>query len=106
MNELLTKFKLIKRTRAGRDAIGQIIYTESQKSVYGEIIPITRQEFMTAGQIGIEPERAFIISSFDYNGETLAEIDGQRFKIYRVYPRSANETELYLTYASGANGGA
>lgn len=105
MNELLTKFKIIKRTRSGRDARGQIIYTETTKDVYGEALPITRQEYSSAGQIGIEPEKAFTISAFDYSGETLAEVDGQKFKIYRVYERSANETELYLTYASGANGG-
>lgn len=106
MNETLTKLKLIARTKSGRDPRGQVQYTETARDIYGRDLPITREEYYKAGQIGLEPERAFIISAFDYKGEQLAEVNGQKYRIYRIYPRDANETEIYLIYASGANAAA
>lgn len=106
MNETLTKLKLIARTKSGKDARNQYTYTETSRTIYGRDLPITRDEYNKAGQLGIEPQKGFIISAFDYKGETLAEVGGQKYRIYRTYPRDANETEIYLEYASGANGGA
>lgn len=105
MNESLAVIKLITRTKTGKDAYNQYIYTETSRTVYAQTAPITRSEYMTAGQLGIAPEHYFIISAFDYSGETLLEYKGQKFRIYRTYNRNENETEIYCTYAAGANGG-
>lgn len=103
--EPLTKIKLITRTKTGRDAMGQTQYTETSRDVYAAMLSITRNEYFTAGQIGITPECGFVISSFDYKNEQLLEYAGRKYRIYRVYPASLNETELYCAYAAGANGG-
>lgn len=109
MNESLLKLNLIKRTKTGKDSRNQAIYTETAHTVYGESIPITRNEYSSAGMIGIQPELAVKISAFDYHGETLLQYPagegGKKYRIYRTYEPNGNETELYAEIATGANGG-
>lgn len=105
MNESLIKVNLITRTKSGRDPMNQIIYTETCRTVYAQTRPVSRSEYLTAGQLGISPELFLVVSAFDYNGELLLEYNGQKYRIYRTYIRNGNETELYCTYAAGANGG-
>lgn len=110
MNESLIKFNLIKRTKTGKDARNQVVYSETARTVYGENIPITRNEYYNAGMAGIAPELVVRISAFDYHGETLLQYpatqDGKKYRIYRTYAANGNETELYAEYTGGANGGA
>ena len=103
MIETLVIIKLITRTKGTKDARGQYSYTETPRSVMARPASVTRNEFYTAGQIGISPDNLFIVSTFDYKDETLLEYKGQKMRIYRTYPRNENEMELYCTFAAGAN---
>lgn len=105
MNESLAVVNLITRTKSGKDPMNQIIYAETSRKVYAHCKPVSRNEYLTAGQLGISPELYLVVSAFDYNGELLLEYKGQKYKVYRTYIRNGNETELYCTYAAGANGG-
>ena len=103
MIQTLVKIKLITRTKSTKDARNQWNYTETARDVYARPAAVTRNEYYTAGQIGISPDNLFIISAFDYHDETLLEYNGQKMRIYRTYPRNENEIEIYCTYAAGAN---
>jgi hypothetical protein len=109
MNDTLVKVNLIKRTKNGMDTRNQIKYTENARAVYARPIPLSRSEYFNAGIIGITPQLVLEISAFDYKGETLLQYpageNGRKYRIYRVYEKNVNQTELYCEYAAGANGG-
>lgn len=43
--------------------------------------------------------------AFDYNGEDIVEIDGNRYSVYRTYRAKADEIELYLEKKAGSENG-
>lgn len=101
MSELLT---LIKRT-PGVDAVGDPTTTETSRTVFCGIRSITRAEFYAANGTDFHPEVTFALADYlDYNGETLAEHNGQRYRILRTY-RTGQELELVAERASAEDGG-
>lgn len=61
---------------------------------------VTRSEFYRANATGYKPELVFILADYyDYNGETLVDYDGQRYRIIRTY-RTGQALELVVTKAS------
>lgn len=100
----IAEITLVKRARTGTDRLNQPIYTTSTRKVLARRIPVSQSEFYSAGQIGISADFEFIISQFDYDGETMLTYNGQNLRIYRKYERNDNEIELYCEYAAGLNG--
>lgn len=100
----IAEITLVKRARTGTDRLNQPIYTTSTRKVLARRIPVSQSEFYSAGQIGISADFEFIISQFDYDGETMLTYNGQNLRIYRKYERDDNEIELYCEYAAGLNG--
>lgn len=99
----IAEITLVKRARTGTDRLNQPIYTTSTRKVLARRIPVSQSEFYSAGQIGISADFEFIISQFDYDGETMLTYNGQNLRIYRKYERDDNEIELYCEYAAGLN---
>lgn len=89
--EVLT---LVSTTEAA-DAIGQQISTETTRSVYCTVKSITRAEWIAARQQELAPEAVCTVFFKDYSGETIAELGGKRYDIYRVYG-VGDYIELYL----------
>lgn len=93
---------LIHRKENGEDAYGNTIYTETETLVYAEDISIRQTEFFQAAAIGFKPERCLKMYAFEYHGEQLCELDGERYNIYRTYlAQGSDRIELYLTAIVG-----
>lgn len=59
-----------------QDAIGQQVPVETQRDVYCNISGVSGQEFFEAGRSGIRPEIRVTLFAFDYNSETVVELEG------------------------------
>lgn len=99
----IAEITLQKRTLTGYDKLNQPIYTNTSRAVLARRIPVSQGEFFSAGQIGISADYEFIISQFDYDGETMVSYNGQNLRVYRRYERNDNEVELYCELAIGLN---
>ncbi len=77
------------------DAIGQQIPTETTRTVYCKIESVTRAEWIAARQQDLAPEAVCKVFFADYSGERIAELNGKRYDIYRVY-EAGDYIELYL----------
>lgn len=86
------------------DSMGQKVYTETKNTVYATLSSISRQEwasYASTGRQGLVP--AYTVTTFfgNYNGESLVDIDGVRYGIYRTYERDDEQVELYLEKKAG-----
>lgn len=81
---------------------GQVLTSETSRSIYGMLNPITRNEWDTAGRAGIEADFRLDVYTFEYHGEKILEMDGTRYGVYRTYIRiNDDRTELYLHTVNG-----
>ena len=89
MNEVLT---LIRRT-PGTDEI-------SKREVFCSLRSIGVREFYQAHAVDLHPEAVFVLVDYlDYQGETLADHEGHRYRVLRAY-RKGQELELVVVSAS------
>lgn len=85
-----------------KNSIGEPIFNESEKEIYGIKKSVRQSEFYQAAAAGFKPEVVVEINSFEYSNEEICELEGQRFRVYRVYPiKNSERTELYLTELAG-----
>ena len=98
---MIERLTLITRT-LGKDADGLPVYTETKRAVF---CGIRQQEFYQSHATDFRPEIKFVLADYlEYNGETLAEYDGQRYRIIRTY-RTGQTLELVAQRASKEEGG-
>lgn len=87
---------------AAVNEIGEPVFSETVKRVYGIKKAVRQSEFYQAAAQGFKPEIVVEVNSFEYNNENICELENQRFRIYRSYPLEKSErTELYLTQLVG-----
>ena len=110
MNEVLT---LIKRTCV-TDETGKLILddsgkpkvTEIHRKVFCKARSIGQKEFYQAHATDFHPEIKFVLADYlDYEGETLADYFGLRYRIIRTY-RTGHEIELTAQRAPEEDGAA
>ena len=88
MNEVAT---LIKREHGKEDV---------KREVFCGVRSIGMKEFYSAHSTDFRPELKLVLADYlDYNDETLADYNGQRYRILRTY-RVGQELELTLERAS------
>ena len=76
--------------------------TETKTDVWASIQTVTRAEWSSAGQAGLNPELTVTTAAVNYNGEKILEIQGKRYGIYRVYrSEDSDEIELYCEGKAG-----
>ena len=63
---------------------------------------VKRSEWLTAAQLGFKAAWCVTIWADEYQGETVAILDGLRYGIYRTYQPNSEELELYLEQKVGA----
>lgn len=92
MDEILT---LIKTTQSV-DEYGDTVTVETPREVFARISSIGQKEFYQAQAVGLQPELKFVLADYlDYEGETLVEHEGQRYRVLRTY-RTGLELELVV----------
>lgn len=92
MNEVAT---LIKR-EYGKDDV--------KREVLCGVHSIGMREFYAASTTDFHPELKLILADYlDYNGETLADFEGQRYRILKTY-RNGQQLELTLERAPAEDG--
>lgn len=90
MNDILL---LISQTTSVDD-YGDPVIQETARQVFCRKASIGQKEFYQAHALGLQPEMKFVLADhLEYQGETLVEYDGQRFRLLRTY-RTGQELEL------------
>ena len=84
-----------------QDSIGQEIENETERECFCNIRSASRNEFFAAGQNGIKAEWVVTMFNYDYQGETVAILNGHRYSVYRTYITTDDNIELYLEQKSG-----
>lgn len=85
----------------GVDDIGQQTETRTERILTGTRGSITRSEWLAAAQGDRKPAFMVSISSFDYENEKTAIVDGVEYTIYRTYEGKGDTVELYLEERAG-----
>lgn len=84
-------------------------HTETRKTVYANKKSVGYSEFYKAKQAGYSTELKFDIHTEEYEGQTMTEYDGKRYKVLRTFvSKNGETTELTLsdlTERGGADGG-
>lgn len=83
------------------DALNQQIPQETTRDVFCNVSSVSAQEFFDAGQAGLNPEWRVTMFAPDYNGETIVELNGVRYGVYRTYLGKNETIELYLERKAG-----
>lgn len=83
------------------DSLFQRIPVEQRREVPCQVGGIRQSEWFSAGQKGLRPQMMLTVFDDDYLGETIAEVDGVRYGVYRTYPAKHDKTELYLEKKGG-----
>ncbi len=83
------------------DSIGQLVPQETHRNVFCNISSVSASEWFEAGRAGLNAEHRATMFAYDYAGETLAELDGVRYGIYRTYLGKNETIELYLERKAG-----
>lgn len=84
-----------------KDEIGQMVPIESKREVFCNLSSVSASEWFEAGRNDLNPEYRATVFAYDYEGEKIAEIDGEPYGIYRSYIRNGEEIELYLEKKAG-----
>lgn len=75
-----------------------------KREVFCRVRSIGMKEFYAANSTDFHPELKLILADYlDYNDETLADYNGQRYRILRTY-RTGQELELTLERAPAEDG--
>lgn len=98
-----TLISLIAYTSNGSDELAQPITTRVETPVLATRVSISRSEFFSAGQKGIQPEVEFIVNPIEYEGQEEVMDGDTKYSVYRTYQPSADELELYCQLAPGLN---
>lgn len=86
-----------------KNAMGQEIPEETERTVRCKESSVTRAEWASAGSCGVAPEYVVTTAKENYNNEKIAKYNNERFKIYRTYIKAgSDEIELYLGKRIGA----
>nr|DAR81348.1 MAG TPA: head closure knob [Caudoviricetes sp.] len=83
------------------DSIGQLVPQETRRNVFCNISSVSASEWFEAGRAGLNAEHRATMFAYDYAGETLAELNGVRYGIYRTYLGKNETIELYLERKAG-----
>lgn len=93
--ERWTTIKLISQT-VELTPIGEQRTVESVREIYALVSSVTSNEWFSAQRNDINSRYRLKVHEFEYKSERLCEVDGIRYKIYRVFEDGIDFVELYL----------
>ena len=69
--------------------------TETARTVMCNVQSVSRSEFYTAMNAGIQPEYVFVLAlADDYQGERVVRYKGQKFRVVRTYVTEEDGIEI------------
>ena len=69
--------------------------TETARTVYCTVQSVSRSEFYTAMNAGIQPEWVFVLAlAEDYQGERVVRYKGQKLRVVRTYVNEEDGIEI------------
>lgn len=74
---------------------------KTKRKIFGEISSAAQSEFFKAGQIGTKAQFKVKAWATDYKNEPIAELQGEKYAIYRSYMLENGKVELYLSEKGG-----
>lgn len=80
---------------------GEFVSNETRKTVFCDVRSVSRAEWNSAGQMGYNPRHVVSMFAPDYDGEEVAELNGERFSVYRTFNNRNEIIELYLERKAG-----
>lgn len=84
---------LIKETASAHGVHDSV--TETARTVFCTVQSVTRNEYYTALNSGVQPEFVFKLALFDdYQGERVVRYKGQKFRVVRTYRTSDDGIEI------------
>jgi len=87
------ELKLISKTFKD-DGIGNKRPIEKEEIILCAEKSVGRTEFYAAAAVDLKPSIVLVVHSYEYNGETIVEYEGTRYKIIKTYKVSFEELEL------------
>lgn len=69
--------------------------TEQARTVYCTVQSVSRSEFYTAANAGMQPEYVFVLAlAEDYQGERVVRYHGQKLRVIRTYVTEDDGIEI------------
>lgn len=96
----LVNITLIRQEMTTND-IGEQNIVETPRKVRGHLDYVSSTEWFSAHQNGVNSKFRVVVYDFEYQNETIAEVNGKRYAIYRSYFVNGNKIELYLREEGG-----
>ena len=84
-----------------QDASGVWHTSEKERKVFCRVRSVGQREWYEGGRAGLNPELQVTMFVYDYHGEEIVQINGQRYTVYRTYIPATDEIELYLQRKEG-----
>lgn len=84
-----------------QNAIGEWISSVDRVEIFAKVNEVSSSEFFAASQIGLSPEKRFLVFAGDYEGETVVEYNGAIYSVYRTYQTTPDVIEIYCQRESG-----
>lgn len=84
------------------DSINQMVQDGvTHREIFCTELNLKRAEWGEAFQRGLKSAGCVTVWAEEYEGETVAILDGVRYAIYRTYAPGTDEIELYLEQRAG-----
>lgn len=71
------------------------------RDIFCNIQNVKRSEWLAAAQKGLKASFCITVWADEYQGETVAILDGTRYGVYRTYRPNTEDIELYLEQKVG-----
>lgn len=82
-------------TATGTDEYGNVTFEdETRTNVLCAPLSVTRSEFYSAAQAGLNPANVFEINGFEYGGESIVEFEGKQYSVIRSYQTDYETVQL------------
>ena len=92
----------LEATTYKQDAMCQYVPDgKTTRDIFCKIQNVKRSEWAAAATRGLKAAWCITIWADEYQGETVAILDGIRYGIYRTYRPNTEEMELYLEQKAG-----
>lgn len=74
---------------------------EERLDVFGTVESVGQKEFFAAAQSGFKAEHKITVWQSDYDGQSIVELNNERYSVYRTFRLKDGHIELYLASKVG-----